>query len=62
MAGAGEPLLLLHGTGGHCEAYSRNLAPVSVGDTVGILLTHENASPSAGKPRNTDRTNVLLYT
>ena len=28
-AGAGDPLLLLHGTGGHCEAYSRNLAPLS---------------------------------
>ena len=28
-AGSGEPLLLLHGTGGHCEAYSRNLAPLS---------------------------------
>lgn len=28
-AGAGEPLLLLHGTGGHCEAYARNLAPLS---------------------------------
>ena len=29
------------------EGYSRNLAPVSVGDTVGILLTHESPSPSA---------------
>ena len=28
-AGGGEPLLLLHGTGGHCEAYARNLAPLS---------------------------------
>jgi 2-hydroxy-6-oxonona-2,4-dienedioate hydrolase len=28
-AGAGEPLLLLHGTGGHCEAYSRNIAPLA---------------------------------
>jgi 2-hydroxy-6-oxonona-2,4-dienedioate hydrolase len=28
-AGDGEPLLLLHGTGGHCEAYSRNVAPLS---------------------------------
>jgi 2-hydroxy-6-oxonona-2,4-dienedioate hydrolase len=28
-AGTGAPLLLLHGTGGHCEAYSRNLAPLS---------------------------------
>jgi 2-hydroxy-6-oxonona-2,4-dienedioate hydrolase len=28
-AGSGTPLLLLHGTGGHCEAYSRNLAPLS---------------------------------
>jgi 2-hydroxy-6-oxonona-2,4-dienedioate hydrolase len=25
-AGAGEPLLLLHGTGGHAEAYTRNIA------------------------------------
>lgn len=28
-AGEGDPLLLLHGTGGHCEAYSRNLATLS---------------------------------
>jgi 2-hydroxy-6-oxonona-2,4-dienedioate hydrolase len=25
-AGAGEPLVLMHGTGGHLEAYSRNIA------------------------------------
>jgi 2-hydroxy-6-oxonona-2,4-dienedioate hydrolase len=24
-AGSGEPLIFLHGTGGHCEAFSRNL-------------------------------------
>jgi 2-hydroxy-6-oxonona-2,4-dienedioate hydrolase len=28
-AGAGEPLVLLHGTGGHAEAYLRNLASLS---------------------------------
>lgn len=28
-AGAGDTLLLLHGTGGHAEAYARNLAPLS---------------------------------
>jgi acyl transferase domain-containing protein/NAD(P)-dependent dehydrogenase (short-subunit alcohol dehydrogenase family)/acyl-CoA thioesterase FadM len=29
------------------EGYSRNLAPVSVGDTVGILLTREDTGPSS---------------
>jgi acyl transferase domain-containing protein/NAD(P)-dependent dehydrogenase (short-subunit alcohol dehydrogenase family)/acyl-CoA thioesterase FadM len=29
------------------EGYSRNLAPVGVGDTVGILLTQEDAGPSS---------------
>src|SRR5688500_15497888 len=28
-AGAGEPLLLLHGTGGHAENYARNIAPLA---------------------------------
>lgn len=28
-AGCGEPLLLLHGTGGHAENYVRNIAPLS---------------------------------
>jgi 2-hydroxy-6-oxonona-2,4-dienedioate hydrolase len=28
-AGAGEPLILLHGTGGHAEAYLRNVASLS---------------------------------
>lgn len=28
-AGEGEPLLLLHGTGGHAENYIRNVAPLS---------------------------------
>jgi 2-hydroxy-6-oxonona-2,4-dienedioate hydrolase len=28
-AGEGEPLVLLHGTGGHAEAYSRNIATLS---------------------------------
>jgi 2-hydroxy-6-oxonona-2,4-dienedioate hydrolase len=28
-AGQGEPLLLLHGTGGHAENYIRNIAPLS---------------------------------
>ena len=28
-AGEGEPLLLLHGTGGHAENYIRNIAPLS---------------------------------
>lgn len=28
-AGEGEPLLLLHGTGGHAENYVRNIAPLS---------------------------------
>ena len=28
-AGTGEPLLLLHGTGGHAETYQRNLAPLA---------------------------------
>jgi len=27
--GSGEPLILLHGTGGHLEAYARNFAPLS---------------------------------
>jgi acyl transferase domain-containing protein/NAD(P)-dependent dehydrogenase (short-subunit alcohol dehydrogenase family)/acyl-CoA thioesterase FadM len=29
------------------EGYTRNLAPVPLGDTVGVLLSHEDASPSA---------------
>jgi acyl transferase domain-containing protein/NAD(P)-dependent dehydrogenase (short-subunit alcohol dehydrogenase family)/acyl-CoA thioesterase FadM len=29
------------------EGYTRNLAPVALGDTVGVLLSHEEASPSA---------------
>jgi 2-hydroxy-6-oxonona-2,4-dienedioate hydrolase len=28
-AGAGDPLILLHGTGGHLEAYVRNIGPLS---------------------------------
>lgn len=28
-AGEGEPLLLLHGTGGHAETYQRNVAPLA---------------------------------
>jgi len=28
-AGDGEPLLLLHGTGGHAENYARNIAPLA---------------------------------
>jgi 2-hydroxy-6-oxonona-2,4-dienedioate hydrolase len=28
-AGRGEPLVLLHGTGGHLEAYARNIGPLS---------------------------------
>src|ERR1700675_4849262 len=28
-AGAGAPLVLLHGTGGHAETYSRNIGPLS---------------------------------
>jgi acyl transferase domain-containing protein/NAD(P)-dependent dehydrogenase (short-subunit alcohol dehydrogenase family)/acyl-CoA thioesterase FadM len=28
------------------EGYTRNLAPVALGDTVGVLLSHEDASPS----------------
>lgn len=28
-AGEGEPLILLHGTGGHLEAYLRNIGPLS---------------------------------
>ena len=28
-AGEGEPLLLLHGTGGHAENYARNIAPLA---------------------------------
>ena len=28
-AGSGEPLILLHGTGGHLEAYCRNFGPLS---------------------------------
>jgi 2-hydroxy-6-oxonona-2,4-dienedioate hydrolase len=28
-AGAGEPLILLHGTGGHAEAYTRNIAALA---------------------------------
>lgn len=28
-AGAGDPLVLLHGTGGHLEAYARNIAPLA---------------------------------
>lgn len=30
-AGSGEPLLLLHGVGGHAEAYCRNVIPLSRG-------------------------------
>lgn len=28
-AGAGEPLILLHGTGGHAETYARNIVPLA---------------------------------
>ena len=28
-AGSGYPLVLLHGTGGHAEAYTRNIGPLS---------------------------------
>jgi pimeloyl-ACP methyl ester carboxylesterase len=28
-AGSGEPLLMLHGVGGHAEAYARNVVPLS---------------------------------
>ncbi|NMH99540.1 alpha/beta fold hydrolase [Pseudonocardia acidicola] len=28
-AGAGEPLVLMHGTGGHLEAYAHNIVPLS---------------------------------
>ncbi|WP_338450920.1 hypothetical protein R4Z09_03080 [Niallia oryzisoli] len=28
-AGTGEPLILLHGTGGHIEAYARNIRGLS---------------------------------
>ena len=28
-AGSGRPLILLHGTGGHAETYSRNIVPLS---------------------------------
>ncbi len=28
-AGSGEPLLMIHGIGGHAEAYSRNIRPLS---------------------------------
>ena len=28
-AGSGEPLILLHGTGGHIEAYARNIKSLS---------------------------------
>src|SRR5205085_1365087 len=28
-AGEGEPLILLHGSGGHAEAYSRNVLPLA---------------------------------
>src|SRR5262245_50980332 len=28
-AGAGEPLILLHGSGGHAEAYTRNVMPLA---------------------------------
>src|SRR4051794_30856462 len=27
MAGAGEPLIFLHGTGGYAEAFARNIGP-----------------------------------
>ena len=39
--GAGAPLVLLHGTGGHAETYSRNIGPLSkhfhvlAGDMIG---------------------------
>lgn len=33
-AGEGEPLLLLHGTGGHAENYVRNIAPLARGRRV----------------------------
>lgn len=28
-AGSGEPLIMMHGSGGHCEAYARNVVPLS---------------------------------
>ena len=28
-AGSGEPLVMLHGVGGHAEAYARNVVPLS---------------------------------
>src|SRR5262245_18638197 len=28
-AGAGRPLIMMHGTGGHAETYSRNIGPLS---------------------------------
>ena len=28
-AGSGEPLIFLHGSGGHAEAYCRNVVPLS---------------------------------
>lgn len=47
-AGEGEPLILLHGIGGHAEAYSRNVLPLARGgfhvyaiDMVGHGLTEK---------------------
>lgn len=28
-AGSGDPLIMLHGSGGHCEAYHKNVVPLS---------------------------------
>lgn len=33
-AGSGDPLVLLHGTGGHAEAYQRNILPLAENFTV----------------------------
>jgi len=48
-AGAGEPLLLLHGTGGHAENYVRNIAPLALRYRVlAIDLLWHGRSQTAG--------------
>ena len=37
-AGEGEPLILLHGTGGHIEAYARNIKGLSEKFRVIVLI------------------------
>lgn len=52
-AGEGEPLLLLHGTGGHAENYIRNIAPLSRRHRVMAIdfLWHGRSQTSGFEPQ-----------